>query len=242
MPAKFSRGTCAPTRVKPTPIVERRNDSGRPQHRRRTSRESCNLDFCASMLLCPHLLRGSMIGGNSPKMIWNDACNHYRAGARKMNRWIGIVASVLIASALVLLLYVGPATGGVDQFRTKLLSYGPWAVVVSAGLMIAQAIIAPLPANVVTITNGLVFGPLWGALLSWVCTLVGASLCFMLSRTFGKPFALRIVGKPLDNAERFFKKYGLHAMFVVRIVPFVPFDAISYGAGLIGVPYLTFLT
>ena len=159
-----------------------------------------------------------------------------------MNRWIGIVASVLIAAVLVLLLYVGPATGGVEQFRTKLLSYGPWSVVVSAGLMIAQAIIAPLPANVVTITNGLVFGPLWGALLSWVSTLVGASLCFTLSRTFGKPFALKIVGKPLDNAERFFRKYGLHAMFLVRIVPFVPFDAISYGAGLIGVPYLTFLT
>ena len=158
-----------------------------------------------------------------------------------MNRWIGIVASVLIASVLVLLLYVGPATGGVEQFRTKLLSYGPWSVVVSAGLMIAQAIIAPLPANVVTITNGLVFGPLWGSLISWFSTVLGASLCFLLSKTFGKTFANRIVGSSIEKAERFFKKYGLHAMFFVRIMPFVPFDAISYGAPLVGVPYSRFL-
>jgi len=159
-----------------------------------------------------------------------------------MNRWIGIVASVLIISAIALLVKVGPTTDGVDHFRTVLLSYGPWSVLVSVGLMIAQAIIAPLPANVVTITNGLVFGPIWGALLSWVSTLLGASLCFMLSRTLGKPFAMRIAGGSVLGAETFFKKYGLQAMFVARMVPFVPFDAISYGAGIVGVPYTTFLT
>jgi uncharacterized membrane protein YdjX (TVP38/TMEM64 family) len=45
----------------------------------------------------------------------------------------------------------------------------------------------------------------------------------------------------LDRAESFFKKYGLHTMFAVRIVPFMPFDAISYVAGLVGVPYPMFL-
>ena len=30
-------------------------------------------------------------------------------------------------------------------------------------------------------------------------------------------------------------------MFLVRIVPFVPFDAVSYGAGLVGVPFSRFL-
>jgi uncharacterized membrane protein YdjX (TVP38/TMEM64 family) len=30
-------------------------------------------------------------------------------------------------------------------------------------------------------------------------------------------------------------------MFVVRMMPLVPFDAVSYGAGLVGVPYSRFL-
>lgn len=30
-------------------------------------------------------------------------------------------------------------------------------------------------------------------------------------------------------------------MFIVRIMPFVPFDAVSYGAPLVGVPFSRFL-
>src|SRR5262249_45524919 len=134
-----------------------------------------------------------------------------------------------------------PATNGIEHFRQQLLGYGPWAVLISAGLMILQSTIAPLPGNVVAITNGLVFGPFWGALLSCTTTLIGASLCFALSRRLGKPFARRIVGPSLDRVETFFNKYGLHTMFTIRIVPFMPFDAISYVAGLVGVPYWTFL-
>jgi uncharacterized membrane protein YdjX (TVP38/TMEM64 family) len=70
---------------------------------------------------------------------------------------------------------------------------------------------------------------------------LGASLCFFLSKTFGKPFANKIVGSSIEKAERFFQKYGLHAMFLVRMMPFVPFDAVSYGAPLVGVPFSRFL-
>jgi uncharacterized membrane protein YdjX (TVP38/TMEM64 family) len=158
-----------------------------------------------------------------------------------MSRWISIAASIIVGIAIAVLLAIGPKTGNVENLRDVLLSYGPWAVGISAGLMVAQAIVAPLPANVITITNGLIFGPIWGGLLSYTTTLMGASLCFLLSRSFGKPFAEKIVGRSVHRAERFFKRYGLHAMFLVRIIPFVPFDAVSYGAGLVGVPFTRFL-
>ena len=159
-----------------------------------------------------------------------------------MNRWISFTAGTIIAIAIAVLLIVGPKAGSVDNLRLTLLNYGPWAAVaVSAALMIAQAIIAPLPANIITITNSLVFGPIWGSVLSWFTTVLGASLCFMLAKSFGKPFAGKIVGAPLQKAERFFKNYGLHAMFFVRMMPLVPFDAVSYGAGLVGVPFSRFL-
>lgn len=107
--------------------------------------------------------------------------------------------------------------------------------------MIAQAIIAPIPGNVITITNGLVFGPFLGSLLSWISILIGSSVCFLISKTLGKPFATRIAGNGLERAERFFKRYGLHAVFVVRIMPLVPFDGVSYAAGLVGVPFSKFI-
>src|SRR5215831_16908818 len=131
----------------------------------------------------------------------------------QMSRWVGIIVAIVMLLAVGSLIKMGPFAGGVEHFRQQLLSYGPWAVVMSAGLMIAQSTIAPLPGNVVAITNGLIFGPVWGALLSWTTTLVGASICFLLSRKLGKPFAQKIVGSSLDRAESFFKKYGLHTMF-----------------------------
>ena len=158
-----------------------------------------------------------------------------------MNRWIGITAGLIIAIAIAALLIIGPKAGSVENLRQSLLHYGPWAIAISTGLMIGQAIISPLPANVIIITNALVFGPMWGGLLSWSTTLLGASLCFMLARAFGKPFAQKIVGGSLQKAENFFKTYGLPAMFFLRIMPFVPFDAVSYGAGLVGVPFSKFL-
>ena len=158
-----------------------------------------------------------------------------------MSRWISITAAFIIAVALTLLLIVGPTAGNVENLRTTMLAYGPWAIGISMGLTVAQAIVAPLPMNVVTITNALVFGPFWGSLLSWLSTILGASLCFLLSKTFGKPFARKSAGTSIEKVERFFRKYGLHAMFLVRMMPLVPFDAVSYGAPLVGVPFSRFL-
>lgn len=158
-----------------------------------------------------------------------------------MSRWMSTTAGAIIVIAILVLLMLGPSMGNAEHLRNTLLSYGPWAIAISVGLMVTQAIVAPLPANVITITNALVFGPLWGGLLSWVSTLIGASLCFLLSKIWGKPFAEKIAGGSIQKAEQFFKSYGLHAMFLVRIMPFVPFDAVSYVAGLVGVPFSRFL-
>ena len=163
------------------------------------------------------------------------------AGEGFMHRGIGITAGFIVVLAIIILLILGPSTGNVENLRSKLLSFGPWSVGISAGLTVAQAVIAPLPANVITITNALIFGPVWGSLLSWCSTILGSSLCFLLSKKFGKPFAEKIVGSSIQRAEKFFRTYGLHAVFLIRMMPFVPFDAVSYGAPLVGIPFSRFL-
>src|SRR5262249_48780838 len=122
-------------------------------------------------------------------------------------RWIvflGVLAAVI---AGVFLMTWSPSLHGAEELRSKLLGYGPWAMLFSSLLMILQSTVAPLPANVTIAANGLVFGPLWGAFVSWVSMMVGASLCFALSKKFGKPLAKRFAGTSLDAAERFFERY-----------------------------------
>lgn len=161
-------------------------------------------------------------------------------GGVEMNRWLIVITSVVIGATVVFMMVFRPTTEGIQSLQYWLQSFGPWAAVVSAALIIGQAIVAPIPANFIVITNGLVFGTVWGALLSWGSTLAGASLCFFVSKLFGRPIAFKLVGPALTRAEKFFHRYGGRAVFVVRIMPFVPFDAISYAAGLVGVPFSRF--
>ena len=125
--------------------------------------------------------------------------------------------------------------------RTYIASYGALAPIISALLMIFQSVAAPLPAFLITFTNGLLFGIWWGAALSWSSAMLGAALCFYLARVLGRPMVVKLVSEPaLDSADRFFVRYGKHAIVIARLFPFVPFDPISYGAGLTGMRFVGF--
>ncbi len=131
--------------------------------------------------------------------------------------------------------------GKVELLRDYLLSYGFWAPLVSALLMVFQSVIAPLPAFVITFTNGLLFGMWWGALLSWSSAMVGAAVCFYLSRLFGRPLVEKLVGEAsLDFADSFFKRYGKYAVFLARLITVISFDVISYASGLTAMGFWEF--
>ena len=101
---------------------------------------------------------------------------------------------------------------GIERF---IQSYGALAAVVSFLLMILQAIAAPLPAFLITFANASLFGAFWGGLLSWTSSMAGAALGF-------------------------FTRYGKHTILVCRLLPFVPFDPISYAAGLTSIRFRSF--
>ena len=131
----------------------------------------------------------------------------------------------------------------IAAFRDYLLGFGIWAPLVSSSLMVFQALIAPLPAFVVTFTNGLLFGWAWGTLLSWTSAMLGAALCFWIARALGRPVVEKLVGgtQALEISDLFFARYGNRAILISRLLPFVSFDIISYGAGLTPVPFSQFL-
>jgi uncharacterized membrane protein YdjX (TVP38/TMEM64 family) len=155
--------------------------------------------------------------------------------------WIPGVGRALDAGARAL--SSSDARASIEAFRAYLLGFGAWAPVASAAIMVLQAVIAPLPSFVVTFTNGLLFGWAWGALLSWSSAMAGAALCFGIARVLGRPAVERLLGgaAALDRADRFFVSHGRRAILLARLLPFVPFDAVSYGAGLTSTSFRGFL-
>ena len=128
-----------------------------------------------------------------------------------------------------------------QAMREYIAAYGHLAPVISALLMIFQSVAAPLPAFLITFANGLLFGVWWGAALSWSSAMLGAALCFFIARYFGRPVVVKLVSEPaLASSDRFFDRYGKHAVLIARLVPIISFDVISYGSGLTRMGFLGF--
>jgi uncharacterized membrane protein YdjX (TVP38/TMEM64 family) len=131
--------------------------------------------------------------------------------------------------------------GDVAGLRAWGESLGPWAPLATSALMIAQAIAAPIPAVLVTATNSLLFGPFWGGVLSIVSATIAACVCWGLARLFGDTLASFLVSPAaLTKADAIVSRHGTMAVLVARLVPFVPFDPVSFVAGLARMPLAPF--
>ena len=129
----------------------------------------------------------------------------------------------------------------VDAMKAYILSFGIWAPVISFFLMIFQSVAAPLPAFVITFANAGLFGWIKGAILSWSSAMAGAALCFYISRYYGREVVEKLTSKfALDNIDAFFEKYGKYAILIARLLPFISFDIVSYGAGLTSMSFWSF--
>lgn len=129
-----------------------------------------------------------------------------------------------------------------DRIKEYILSFGVWAPIISFLLMVFQSVAAPLPAFLITFANATLFGWKWGALLSWSSAMVGAILCFYIARIFGRETVEKLTTKTaLKEVDAFFDRYGEYAILIARLLPFVSFDFVSYGAGLTAVSLFSFL-
>lgn len=173
------------------------------------------------------------------------------------NRTVWYLRGLIIIAALVMLLawlFIPSVTSFINHSLSAFLavdqhgierfihSYGSQAAVVSFLLMIFQAIAAPLPAFLITFANASLFGAFWGGLLSWSSAMVGAALCFYIARILGREVVEKLTGKAvLKSVDSFFARYGKHTILVCRLLPFVPFDPVSYAAGLTSLRFRHFI-
>ena len=173
------------------------------------------------------------------------------------NRTVWYLRGLIIIAAFAVLLawlFIPSVTAFVDNSVSAFMaldqhaierfihSYGSQAAVVSFLLMIFQAIAAPLPAFLITFANASLFGAFWGGLLSWSSAMVGAALCFYIARILGREAVEKLTGKAvLKSVDSFFARYGKHTILVCRLLPFVPFDPVSYAAGLTSLRFRQFI-
>jgi uncharacterized membrane protein YdjX (TVP38/TMEM64 family) len=130
----------------------------------------------------------------------------------------------------------------IHAMRGWLAQAGAWAPAVSLLVMVFQAVLAPLPAVIVTFANAALFGWAFGAFLSWTGAMLGAVLCYAIAMGLGRTLVERHAPRRLvDWLDRTSGRYGAWAVFFARLMPFISFDAVSYAAGLLRLRLLPFL-
>lgn len=134
------------------------------------------------------------------------------------------------------------ASTNLDQVVEFIRSYGVYAMLISFVLMVFSSVIAPLPAFMITFSNAIIFGWWQGALLSWSSAMVGAALCYGISRVLGRDIVEKYATRSaLASVESYFERYGSKTILICRLLPFVSFDAVSYFAGLTPIKLMPFL-
>lgn len=107
------------------------------------------------------------------------------------------------------------------------------AVYVLAPLFTVLVAILPIPAEIPAMVNGIVFGPVWGTLVTWASALAGAQISFELARRFGRPLTARVLpAAVMARADRVCTTAGWPLLLGLRLLPTVAFTAINWAAGL----------
>ncbi len=134
------------------------------------------------------------------------------------------------------------SSGDQQEFGDYLRSFGVWGPVISLGLMIGQAILAPIPGSLVVFANGIALGTFWGTVLSVIGQTLAAIVCFGIARSIGRGPVEALVGRfGLNSLDWSFGRWGAYSILLLRLVPGVAFDGVSYGAGLLNIRFRTFV-
>jgi uncharacterized membrane protein YdjX (TVP38/TMEM64 family) len=101
-------------------------------------------------------------------------------------------------------------------------------------LIYAVAVVALVPASLLTIAGGAVFGLLRGALYALAGATLGSTAAFLLGRyAFRRVVERRLKSMPRFAAvERAVSARGRGIVFLLRLSPVVPFNFLNYALGL----------
>ena len=109
--------------------------------------------------------------------------------------------------------------------------YGP----LLAGLfIIIESIIPPLPLFVFVTIVFLAYGPIWGFLISWVCTCIGCMISYFLVK---KVFRKMLIKRAREDGAvmksmNYIEHLSLSKITIILAIPFTPAFAMNIAAGL----------
>lgn len=140
----------------------------------------------------------------------------------------------LVEASPIFSSYVAAVMGFISSiviaFKEWMVRYGPAGLFVA---MVASSIISPIPNEVILAFAGMAMHPVQVMVVGALGSTVGGIFAYYIARLGGRPLAEKFVKKKtLASMDDWFNRWGSWAILIGRLVPFIPFDLISYFSGI----------
>ena len=126
-----------------------------------------------------------------------------------------------------------------ERVRALIMACGVWAPLIYL-LGYAQPIVL-MPASVLSMTGGLVFGPVWGTLAAWCGSTLRACTQFGLARRLGREAVAKLLKGRAAALDARINASGFKTVLFIRLLPNVPFDVQNFGLGFSNVRFSSYL-
>ena len=169
-----------------------------------------------------------------------DSAPAHQDPAPRQIPWLKLAVALLLVGALIVL---GRQAGAaIPRFAEWVDGLGIWGpIVFIAGY--AAAVVGFVPASLLTLAAGAIFGIAAGVAYVFVAATLGASLAFLVSRYVAREaIERRLEGNPKFAAiDRAVGEQGRRIVFLLRLSPVFPFNLLNYGLGLTQVRFSDYL-
>jgi uncharacterized membrane protein YdjX (TVP38/TMEM64 family) len=144
------------------------------------------------------------------------------------------VALLVFLACWALLSPVREFVASMDPERIEIFlgEAGHFAPGLFVSLMAISVVVSPIPSLPLDVAAGAFFGPFLGTLYAVTGALLGALLSFLIARFLGRGLVERVLKGHISFCTQCSDKLLTRVVFVSRLIPFVSFDVVSYGAGL----------
>ena len=125
-------------------------------------------------------------------------------------------------------------------------SLGFWGPIIFFLLQVLQAIIIPLPGNILTMVGGALFGIWPGFLLAYMGNVVGSLIGFLIVRKVGRAAMEKLMGaRRFDKYMEIISSDSTNSrakilLILVVLLPFLPSDFMCLAVGLSSISFRTF--
>lgn len=110
-------------------------------------------------------------------------------------------------------------------------SYGKLAPIIFLILCVIRPIIL-LPIGLFSVLGGIMFGSLKGTVYTVIGSTVGSIIAYYLAKYWGREWVETLLKGKLKKVDEKCKEKGFTITFLMRVIPILPCDVVSYICGL----------